>query len=246
MLAACAAASAAHATTIVAIRTPDAVTIAADSVGTARGGGAETTRVTCKIFVVSGSAFAIAGLAKVPGQRIDFEREVAEILRRRKSIADAAEEAGNTIARLARAELLRLRSEDAALFRRTLEEDDGSVTAVLLATVENGQPLVRGVDIRAREDSSGGVFVAPVHLACSGECEGGEFTLVLGKRKEIDRHAGAKGKDSGMSPEDRARFYVQLEIDAGTRGVGPPVDVVRMGRHGVAWIARKPDCRDAP
>ncbi len=42
-----------------------------------------------------------------------------------------------------------------------------------------------------------------------------------------------------MSPEDGVRFFVQLEIDAGTPGVGLPIDVVRLDKNGIRWLNGK-------
>src|SRR5436309_262000 len=54
-------------TTIFAIRTPDGVVIAADSLGTFRGGNTPTnTQPVCKIYSVSDIFFGVAGVVRDP------------------------------------------------------------------------------------------------------------------------------------------------------------------------------------
>ena len=65
------------ASTIVGIRTPEQVVIAADSMCTARGYRIETTRTVCKIFKVKDPAFAIGGFVKDPAWNFDAENLTA-------------------------------------------------------------------------------------------------------------------------------------------------------------------------
>ena len=78
----------AHATTIVGIRTPEQVVIAADSMGTSRGYRIETTQLVCKIFTVKDAAFAIAGLVKDPVWNFDAENLTAGSLRRQDRLTE--------------------------------------------------------------------------------------------------------------------------------------------------------------
>jgi hypothetical protein len=41
---------------------------------------------------------------------------------------------------------------------------------------------------------------------------------------------------------DFARELVQLEIDAHVKGVGGPIDVLRVSASGPAWVQHKPGC----
>jgi hypothetical protein len=71
-------------------------------------------------------------------------------------------------------------------------------------------------------------------------CPSGNYTFFLGKHNAIDNYVAEKGKHFAMSPEDATRFMVQLEIDAKTPGVGPPIEVVRLDRHGIKWLGQRP------
>jgi len=70
--------------------------------------------------------------------------------------------------------------------------------------------------------------------------------MFLGEHRAIDRHVAEHGVDDRMPAAAAAPFLVQLVIDAGSKAVGPPVDVLVIDGQGMSWPSRKAGCGDAP
>jgi len=235
-----------HSTTIVGIRTPELVVIAGDSAGTFRGGGPDKTRSVCKVFSVRAAGFAIGGLAKDPARGFDAEAAVANALQDRESIRGAMIKIRDILSNALIAELERLKKEESTLYEWSLRGAGGYVTLVLIAAFEGEQPVTSAIAFKGHEDPPGRIGLTTSQLNCPGDCPGGVLTFFLGERSAIDRYTVKHGKNFDMSPEKAAPFLVGLEIGAGTTGVGPPIDVLKITKEGPFWIARKAGCADSP
>jgi hypothetical protein len=225
------------ATAIVAIRTPDVVVLAADSRGTFAG-GMETTRQVCKIHRVGELFFAVAGLSEDPGRGFSAVSIVSGVLRSSDGVMRAARVAAEEMADPLRRELTKLAGEDKALLERSL----ATLPSVIVVGVDGGVPAAAGFHF---EVPGGGSWPAELSLRtlnCPGDCPNGVYTFFLGQRSAIDRYVADRGRAFGMSPEDGAKFLVNLEIQAGSPGVGGPVDVVRVSSKRAEWISVKPGC----
>ena len=233
---------AAHATTIVGIRTPTQMVISADSMGTARGYRIESTQPVCKIFTVKDAAFAIAGLVKNPTWNFDAEKLTAESLRRQIHLTESANDLTERLAGMLGTYLGRLRSGNPVLYSKLLEEDDGNITSILLAAYEGDQPVAIGIGFRASEEPGGLVRITATRVTCPGDCPNGVMYFFLGERRPIDRYIAENGKDRLLPASSGAPFLVQLVIDTGSKRVAPPIDVVVIDSQGVSWPARKEGC----
>jgi hypothetical protein len=233
-------------TTIVGIRTPDVVVIASDSAGTFRGMDSSTERPVCKIFVVKEAVFAVGGLVKDPTRGFDVEQLVAEGLWTRSSISTAAQEIRTSVSSQLREELIYLSAHNPSLFARTLSEDQGYATSVLIAGIENGEPTAIGFGIRASGDTADTLSLSASTLSCPGDCPAGVYTFLPGRHAAIDRYRRHYGGQVAMSPELAAPFFANLEIEANTPSIAPPIDVVRLDRAGISWPARKLECGNHP
>jgi len=226
-----------HGTTILAVRTAELFTIAADGKGTFRAGGKLTSRRSVrKIFQQGGVLYAISGLTKDPSRGFDPAATIAAHLVVPQDLRKTANDVELLLSNAIEAELAKLRVEEPALFKEAVEGEDRG-TSILLARWENGEPAAIGIHFVAELDVQGKLTIQTRRLACPGDCPNGTFTWFLGHRKAIDKYVAEQGKHLQMSPEDGVRFFVQLEIDAGTPGVGPPIDVVRLDRHGITWLS---------
>jgi hypothetical protein len=229
------------ATTIVAVRTPDAVVIAADSEGTFKGGNKTQTRKDVrKIFEEDGILYAISGIAHDPGRGFDAAATVSASLHRSESLQSAAINLERTLYASLEHLLSRFQNEDFALFQamtRKISEGEPEITSILLASFQNGEPTAIAISFSGTV-SGGKIVLQPKRIACPDMCPNGNYTFFLGKHKAIDNYVAKMGKHFAMSPEDATRFMVQLEIDAKTPGVGPPIEVVRMDRHGIKWLPK--------
>jgi hypothetical protein len=236
----------AQATTIVGIRTPAQVVIAADSMGISRGGRIETARPVCKIFTVGNAAFAIGGVAKDLPWNFDAERLTAECLRGGNRLADSANDLTDRLKGMLGSYLERLKVANPSLYAKTLGTDGGNITSILLAAYEGDQPVAIGIAFRASEEPGGPVRIAATRVTCPGDCPGGVMYFLLGERLPIERHIAEHGEDRLFPPDSGAPFMVQLAIEGGSKRVGPPIDVVVLDRQGVTWTARKEGCGGAP
>jgi len=238
--------SVADASTIVGIRTPEQVVIAADSMGTARGYRIETTRTVCKIFTVKDTAFAIGGFVKDPAWNFDAENLTAESLRRQNRLTETANELTARLTGMLGSYLERLKPGNPFLYAKLLEGEDGIITSILLTAFEGDQPVAIGMGFRASEEPGGRVRITATRITCPGDCTNGVMYFFLGERRPIDRYIAEHGKDRLVPASSGAPFMVQLVIDGGSKGVGPPIDVIVIDRQGVSWPARKEGCGGAP
>jgi hypothetical protein len=226
-----------HGTVIVAVRTPEVFAIAADGEGTFRSEGKVTSRRSVpKIFQQSGALYAISGLTKDPGRGFDPTAMIAASLAVPLPLRNTANSLEVLLSKALEDELTKLRVEEPALFREAVEGDNRG-TSVLLARWENGEPAGIGLHFLPAVDVQGNLTIQTQRLACPGDCPRGTFTWFLGHRKAINKYVAERGNNMRMSPEDGVRFLVQLEIDAGTPGVGPPIHVVRLDGDGVTWLS---------
>jgi len=226
------------ATTIVAIRTPDSVVLAADSRGTFAG-GRETTRNVCKIGRVGDRFFAVGGLSEDPGRGFSAVTIVSHAIQGRDGVMNAATSAAEAMKDLLKIELTRLAAEDKALLERSL----GKLPSVVVIGVDKGIPVAASFHFEIQRNNHWPAELNLRTLRCPGDCPNGLYTFFLGERSVIDRYVVDHGRALGLSPEDGAQFLVKLEIDAGTPGVGGPVDAVRVSSSGAEWLSVKPECR---
>lgn len=235
-----------HATTIVGIRTPSQVVIAADSLGTARASRIETNRPVCKIFSVNDAAFGVSGLTMAQPGDFDAVKSIAGVLKKRNTLSGAADDIADRLTGTLVSYLEPLKTTNPSLYARTLQGENGDVTSVLLAAYEGGTPVAIALVFRCSEDSGGRVRVAVKRVGCPGECRNGEMVFLLGEKGPIERHIAENGKERLLPAESGAPFLVRLVIDSGSKNVGPPVDVLVVDRHGISWNARKDGCGGAP
>jgi hypothetical protein len=235
-----------HATTIVGIRTPAQVVIAADSMGTSRGYRIETTQSVCKIFTVNDAAFAIAGFVKDPAWNFDAENLTAGSLRRQNGLSETADDITKRLTDTLGSYLERLKPGNPFLYSKLLEGEDGSITSILLAAYQGDQPVAIGIAFRASEEPGGRVRITAERVTCPGDCPNGVMYFFLGERRPIDRYIAEQGRDRLLPAISGAPFMVQLVIDGGSKSVGPPIDVVVIDRGGVSWPARKKGCGGEP
>jgi hypothetical protein len=128
------------------------------------------------------------------------------------------------------------------LFQRSIEGPGGFVLSVVFIGLDSGQPVAAGFGFHVTTTSSEAFSIEPQRFTCPGDCPRGVYTFFLGQRDAIDRYTAEQGKNLALSPEDAAKFLVELEIRAGSPGVGAPVDVLRIDKSGPSWMARKSNC----
>ncbi len=230
----------AAATTIVVIRTPQEVVIAADSAATFQGDGRPAgTETVCKIYQVNaGLFFAVSGL--VNDSRTGFN--VPKMVGADSAGGSIAEK----IARVERAvqaavlrELPRVKEHDPAGFA-SLIGSKGAVT-VMLAGIDSGVPMATSFSLGLAESPKGSIEASILRDSCPGNCASGVRVFWFGESGAIERLRAA-GRMPALGMPELARYLVQTEIDAGAPRVGGPVDVLRILPGGPVWVQKKRGC----
>jgi hypothetical protein len=216
------------ATTIVGIRTQQMIVIAADSQETLLSDRPPTSG--SKIFEQGRFVYALSGVGETQGT----EAEISRILGTSNSVYSAAKVIESLLPKQFEDLLLKVQFEDPARFKKTIDnivERRDSIAAVLLATLEQNQLVLIAINFAGSVDLNGKVKIEARCYVCEDDCENKQDPFILGQRSAIDAYKAHYGLPQA-SIDDRARFFVQLEIDAGSPGVGPPVEVVRVDRNG--------------
>jgi len=231
-------------TSIVGVRTPDAVVIAADSLLTIRGGEKPVTEKACKIFRAGSAFFALTGFYRDPVRDFDISRLLPGLIDPRLPLVAAAGAASGGISQALHHELVRLRGEAPGAFGRYFHDTGKNIVRILFVGYENDQPVSLLQTYRYAVTPSGDIAVSSESVACPGGCDATTATFFfLTDRKPIDAYL-ATGDVGSMSPEEAARFFVDLVVRARTPDTGPPIDVVRIDMNGPVWITRKAECPD--
>lgn len=233
------------ATSIVAIRSPDSVVIAADSLLTIRNGaGKDSTRSECKIFQSGKIFFSFTGFYKEPGSGFDIVSIVSDTLKQGESFGVAVDKAAMAVVFGMKDEVRRIRKETPALYETYFAAQTGPLLRILFATYEDGVPMVAVCDIKKSAAHSGDIEISYDRNSCPGNCNvqdtGGYF---LTDMRPIEEYL-KREKLKTMPPEKTARFFVELVVNAHTPDTGPPVDVLRIDGNGAAWVEHKAECPD--
>jgi len=232
-----------NATAIVALRTPEAIGIAADSLVTVKGGSIPAqNKAKCKIMEEGGVIFTLAGFAADPDRSFDLRHVIASALSEEKTGAPAKQVA-DAASRALKTELDELRASAPALLERFISIRRRELARVLLASFSENIPRMEVLSFTVVE-KNGQSLIEVSRQSCPGNCNPEKINAAyLADGRPIEK-ALASEKIPENKPEQAAEILVRRVIEAGTPGVEPPVDVVRIDRSGISWIARKPICVD--
>src|SRR5215471_14117473 len=228
-----------NSTTIVAMRTPEVVALAADTAATFKGGGQPDTQAAVSKIGQQGQVlYALSGFVKDPRGLFDPAAMIAATFHEAQPFLSAVAHLEAHLARALTAALLYLRTDEPALFRQAITAGTGGTT-VFLASFEHGVPLAVSLTLRGAATPTGDIHIDTQRRACPGaDCPEGRYTFLLGRHKAIEQYFATHTLRLAMRPEEAVRFLVQLEIDAKTPGVAPPIEVVRLSQDGIHWLAQ--------
>ncbi|HTP64327.1 MAG TPA: hypothetical protein VMJ66_02970 [Geobacteraceae bacterium] len=237
----------AHATSVVCIRFPDSMGIAADSRFTVRGGAVRNDKPPgeCKIIRAGKLLFSMTGFVKDPARSYDAGQSVTRALEGSENFQVATAAVTDMVTLALKKEVVRLRAEEPKLYEHFIETERGSLLEVLLVGFEEGTPKGALLGFKTASSSAGDLNVAVDRVTCPGNCDQRGVTMfVLGDRRPIDAFLkSGKASFQGKGPEEIAKQLVDIVIAAHTPDVGPPVDVLRMDKDGATWIDRKEECQ---
>jgi len=226
-------------TTIVAIRTPEVIVLAADTAATFKGGGLRDTQTSVSKIGQHGQVlYALSGFVKDPQGLFDPATVIAASFHEAQPFLRVVAQIEARLSHALTAALLHLRTHDPGLFRHAMTEGQGGTT-VLFASCEQGVPVAISLSFRGAVTATGHLRIHTWRRTCPGaDCPEGRYTFLLGRHPAIAQYFATHSPRLAMRPEDAVRFLVQLEIDAKTPGVGPPIEVVRLSKDGIHWLAR--------
>lgn len=225
----------ASATTIVVYRSETHFIIAADSLSTPKGSGQVPAPYTvCKVFTVAKAIFAVGGVLP---RTLNLRGDVADILARSSSIQAAAAEITQALTPKVDSWLAQRGADHV---RKFLAKQDDDIIQIVIGAFEGPSPAI--VLMTFRLVSADPPVVAPVtHWSCSHSAPcASPSKAVIGQSSVAMKYADDLAR-AGLRPADYAAALVQLEINAGSPGVGPPITVAELTTAGVSW-PRKGAC----
>jgi Proteasome subunit len=144
-------------TTIVVIRTPQEVVIAADSFGTIQGDGlSPSTESVCKIYQVNRELFfAVSGLVRDPQSGFSIPKVVGSAAAEGGSVSDILARTESAVIAAVLRELPEVKKRDPAGYEKLIKAK-GAVT-VMLAGIEKGVPLATSFSLGLERPADGPV-----------------------------------------------------------------------------------------
>lgn len=226
------AAVSAQATTLVALWTPDDVTLAADSRVVTDAG----TSDACKIVQSGDVWIAVSGLVTEARSGYEFGPIARRALGQSGPLqATLAGLADAVLPPLTRA-LAVVRVDAPADYARL--QTGRPVLQAIFAARENGKPVLATVAFVM--NAAGGLETRGSYV--DGSDARGPRLIYAGQQDRIREYLKTHPR---WIEDDRAvlvRKLVQVEIDAGTPLVGGPVDLMRIDGAGARWLERKSAC----
>ncbi len=231
----------AMATTVVVIRTPAEVIIAADSAETIQLNGRPAQTLTvCKIYQLESKLFfAVSGLVHDALTAFNIPEIVAAASHKGGSLAEKLARAERDVQTALLHELPQVKERDPTGYAK-LTDAKGAVT-IMFAGIEAGVPTATSFSLGLANSPKGSIETTTIRDSCPGNCPSGVRAFWFGEGAEIERLRAHGGLPPFSMPE-LAQFLVQSEIDARAPGVGGPVDVLRILPSGPVWLQRKQSC----
>ena len=220
----------ARATSIVAVRTPIDVSIAADSCGTF-GADDHECRNVCKIYKVGDYFLGVAGMDKDNPRNFSIAQIFMDGAVGQGTVKQKIAVAENALTSGIRDEAAWLKGNSPKDFAKITNPNAPAVSIVVIG-IDDGVPFAMQRDFRIVIDSGSIRVDIPKRTGCPGrDCPTGLKGFFLGQIDAITRVVsdGFRISDSSST----ARSLVQLEVSARAEGVGPPIDVLRLTAKGV-------------
>jgi hypothetical protein len=230
-------------TSIVAALGPHEVVIGADSkrkiseFDPSGGLVGVTSALVCKIQKADGFYFGCSG----PCGEVDVTAIIVRASRRAATIQNKVEVAVPLVED-ALNDMLKDKSQN-ALRRYT---NKPTVLQLLFVGIEGQTPLILGVDFHNRRSPSGVLSVRAGETQICEKTTEACTHLAIGKTKAISNFTRKKGSMDFLArvqPVVGVERLIQMEIDEEGDDVGPPIDILRITRHGAQWIRRKRQCQ---
>jgi hypothetical protein len=229
----------ATATSIVAVRTPDAVSISVDSeVHLSRGQG---TRTLCKLYRFGNLYFAISGIDHDNRRGFSPKDIVAGNFAESDSFSSAIERIKRAAKLSLQVELERLKVEDKENFAYAVKSRE--LFGMVFAEMRDGVPNLGGFTLHYPPHSKAKLSLSDSQDTCPGSCRTGSQVLFLGYQdaaKQSLKEYVKSGKS--MSADSVSRALVEAQLEATPADVGPPVITLKLDSNGATFTANEQGC----
>jgi hypothetical protein len=224
-------------TTIVAIRTPTDVSIAADSIATFQSAAPESV---CKIYRAGTIFFGVAGMDHDPVTKFNVSTIISKAIRTTQDFNKKMASTERALVPAFRVEMISLKSTRPKEF--DIARQNG--VSVTFVGFENAIPFVIAQSFVVSVTPTGDILVIPSKVKrCPGqECPDGFYITRMGITEVIEKYI-AISRTEHITPWQFAAKLVQLEIDdTKAKTVGPPIDILNITAKGPEWISQKAGC----
>lgn len=232
-------AAAKYGTTIVAIRTPNEVAVAADSRVTPSDGSPPSDS-ECKIHRSGNIYFAISGLLKGEGVKYDSAATVRSILKEKGQLSHKLSLLETRIQAEWERLLPVIQQKLPTYYERRIMNKP--FWSIVIFGAENAATYMHVRSIQETKPWSSKVAIKS-SVDCTAKCETAQ---VLGSDKSVNSYlARHRPNLRTQDISGIAQGMVQAEVDLRIPEVGGPIDVLRISKDGQAqWKHRKQNCSD--
>ena len=221
-----------RATSLVAVRTLNAIFIGSDS-KMINGDGGEAGN-GCKILGSNGVYFGIARIWSSPAQGFSVASVAAEALNSNGDLASRVSHFEKLLLHPLERLLISLKATDATRFER--EIDGQSAVDMLFVGFEAGYPVLLSRSFIVRNGASQSITVRIKREECSDDCSEALAYAALGQHEAIDKALAENADFWKIGIAEAIRKLIKLEISAEPSFVGPPISILTIDKDGPRWI----------
>ena len=221
-----------NATSIVAVRTPNAIFIGSDS-KMINGDGGEAGN-GCKILSSNGVFFGIARIWSSPAQGFSVASVAAEGLNSNGDLVTRLTHFERLLVHPLARLLMSLKTTDPERFQRELEGQ--SAVDALFVDFETGYPALLVRSFMVRNGASQSITLRIKREECSRDCSETLAYAALGQHEAIDKALAENPDLWKIGFAEAIRKLINLEISAAPSFVGPPISILTIDKSGPRWI----------
>jgi hypothetical protein len=221
-----------RATSIVAVRTPDAIFMGSDS-KMIKGDGSEAGN-GCKILSSNEFFVGIARIWGSPAQGFTVASFAAEALNSNSDLPSRVTHFERLLLHPLERLLMALRTTDPSRFQRELEGQ--SAVDALFVGFEAGYPALLLRSFIVHNGASQSITARIRREDCSRYCSEALAYVALGQHKAIDKALAENPDLWKIGVAESIRKLINLEISAAPTFVGLPISILTIDKSGPRWI----------
>lgn len=217
------------ATSVVFVRTPDHIVVAADSLWLA---SSDWKRyfpyIACKIARVGHIYFTVS---TVDTDAMQVQELARKSIAQSASVIQAAKNFRVMVDQIAQRTAAHEIQSNLDMCQRKI------CTEIVFFGIEQRVPVIAEVKLEQVGKSRESLKLVPHEYLCPGNCDKrGKTAWAIGRRDRINRKGKADPDFARRNDEDSARHLVELEEIAEPQYVGGPIDVLMLDSTGAHWM----------